>query len=230
MATVRVVDIIQKAQTVLQDSTGVRWPGLELQGWFNDAYREIILLRPDANTETGTFTCVEGTRQQLHSEFPNALRLIDIVRNVAATSDKKAVRIIDRDILDDQRRAWHAESPTENIEHFMFDPILPRSFLVYPPASDTAQLEIVYSSVPAGHTLSEAELANPATAETIQIVDSYSNAILDYILYRAYSKDAEYAANAQRAMAHREAMMASLGAKTQVDTAANKRGTPLSTT
>lgn len=226
MATVKVVDLIQRAQIILQDTTGTRWPEIELQYWLNDAYRELILARPDANTETGTFTCAAGTRQQLPLVFPNALRLIDVVRNVAAASAKGAVRKTDRAILDDQRRMWHAETGTINIEHFMFDPLLPREFLVYPPALPTAELEVVYSSVPTAHTLSEAELANPATAETIKIVDSYANAILDYMLYRAYSKDAEYTGNAQRAMAHYQAMQAAIGAKTQTDTASVKPANP----
>ena len=219
MPTVKVVDRIARAQTILQDTTGVRWPALELQDWLNDAYREIINARPDANTATGTFTCAAGTRQVLTTGFPNALRLIEVIRNVATTSSKRAVRLIDRQMLDDQRRGWHAETQSVNIEHYMFDPRLPKEFLVYPPATTAAQLEVVHASVPNGHALTEGELVNPATAEVIRIDDSYANAILDYMLYRAYSKDAEYAANAQRAMGHYQAMMASIGTKTGSDQA-----------
>lgn len=217
MATVLVRDLITRAQTVLQDTTSTRWPVEELVGWLNDSYREIILARPDANSETGTYTCTEGTRQDLAKTgggFPNALSLLDVVRNVAPASSKRAIRHIDRTILDDQRRGWHAETPTVNVEHFMFDARLPRSFLVYPPATAQAQLEVVFSSVPLSHIASEA--ADGSTA-TIRIVDSYANAMLDYILYRAYTKDAEYAANAQRATAHYQAMATALGIKTQSD-------------
>jgi hypothetical protein len=219
MATVRAVDLIQRAQIVLQDTTGTRWPELELQMWLNDAYREIILQRPDANTQTGEFTCTEGTRQRLTDVFPSALRVIDVVRNLAETSRKGAIRLINRAVLDDQRRTWHAESGTVDVEHYMFDPLLPREFFVYPPASSSAVLEVVYSSVPVGHTLSEAELQDAGTDELIRIVDSFANAILDYMLYRAYSKDAEYTGNAQRAVMHREAMLASLGVASQASAA-----------
>lgn len=54
-------------------------------------------------------------------------------------------------------------------------------------------------------------------ATPIKLDDIYANAILDYVLYRAYSKDAEYAANASRAALHYQAFTAALGAKTQVD-------------
>ena len=219
MATVKVVDLIARAQTVLQDQTSVRWPAVELQDWLNDAYREIILARPDANTATGTFTCVAGTRQSLTAVFPNALRLVEITRNLAETSYKRAVRLVDRHILDDQRVGWHAEGNSVNVQHYMFDPRLPKEFLVYPPATSTAQLEVVYASVPTAHTLTEAQLTTTPSAETIRIDDSYANAILDYMLYRAYTKDAEYAANAQRAVAHYQAMMASIGVKTASGTA-----------
>lgn len=219
MATVKVVDLVAKAQTILQDTTSTRWPVLELQGWLNDSYREILLIRPDTNTKTGTLTCATGTRQVLTAGFANALRLIDVVRNVASASLKESIRPVDRRVLDDQRRGWHAETGTVNIQHFMFDPRLPKEFLVYPPATTSAQLEIVYSEVPTAHTLTEAQLTNLATTEVIKIDDSYANAMLDYVLYRAYSKDADYAANASRAVAHYQAMQTALGVKSQTDTA-----------
>ncbi|MCK7581100.1 MAG: hypothetical protein MZV65_39390 [Chromatiales bacterium] len=227
MATVTVEELLLRAQTILQDATALRWPLHELLAWLNDAYREIVLLRPDANSETGVYTCSEGTRQDLakaNGGFPNALSLLDVVRNVAASSSKRAIRHIDRTILDDQRRGWHAETPTVNVEHFMFDARLPRSFLVYPPATAQAQLEVVFSSVPLAHSVADA--ADSSTA-MIRIVDSYANAMLDYILYRAYTKDAEYAANAQRATAHYQALATALGIKTR-QTSRSPRKNPVS--
>lgn len=219
MATVKVVDIVLRAQTILQDTTGVRWPPIELQLWFNDSYREIVNIRPDVNTATGTFNCVVGPRQILTTAFANATRLVDVVRNVASGSTKSAVRLVDRNILDDQRKSWYNETSAINIDHYMFDARLPKEFMVYPPATNTAQLEVVFTQVPAPHTLTEAQLINTATTEVIRIDDSYSNVILDYILYRAYSKDADYSANMSRAVAHFQAFQNALGVKTQAEAA-----------
>ena len=219
MATVKVVELVSKAQTLLQDTTQVRWPVLELQGWLNDSYREAVNLRPDANTQTGEYVCTAGARQVLTSTFANALRLIEVVRNTATTSAKGAVRIVNRRMLDDQRRNWYAETQTVDIQHYMFDPRLPKEFLVYPPATTAARLEVIYSSVPTAHTLTEAQLINSATAEVIRLDDSYANALLDYIMYRAYSKDADYAANATRAVAHYQAFQTALGASAQANAA-----------
>jgi hypothetical protein len=101
----------------------------------------------------------------------------------------------------------------------MFDPRLPKQFLVYPPATASAQLEVAYALVPAPHTLTEAQLIDPTTAEVIRIDDVYANPLLDYMLYRAFSKDSEQANNASRAMAHYQAAVASLGIKSQSDQA-----------
>jgi len=219
MATAKVVDLVSRAQTLLQDTTSVRWPVLELQGWLNDSYRETVNLRPDANTATGEFTCAAGARQIVTTTFSSALRVIEVVRNTAVTSAKGAVRLVNRRMLDDQRRNWYAETPTVDIQHYMYDPRLPKEFLVYPPASTAARLEVVYSSVPLAHTLTEAQLINPATVDVIRIDDSYFNALLDYVLYRAYSKDAEYTANAQRAVAHYQAFQNALGVSAQTNAA-----------
>jgi len=219
MATAKVVDLISRAQTLLQDTTSVRWPVLELQGWLNDSYRETVNLRPDANTATGEFACVAGARQVVTTTFASALRVIEVVRNTATSSAKGAVRLVNRRMLDDQRRNWYAETQTVDIQHYMFDPRLPKEFLVYPPATTAARLEVVYSSVPLAHTLSESELTNSATTEVIRVDDSYFNALLDYVMYRAYSKDAEYAANAQRAVAHYQAFQNALGVSAQTNAA-----------
>ena len=216
MAITTVNTVIGKAQTILQDATGVRWPRAELIGWLNDAYRDVILARPDANSSSGTFTCAAGTRQKLVVGFPSALRLLDVVRNVAASGAHKAVRALQRNVLDDQRPGWHAETPSVDIEHFIFDPKVPTEFLVYPPATSSAQLEVLYSSVPTAHATS---LADSDTSTVIGIDDSYANVLLDLILYRAYSKDAEYAANAARAVSHQKAAADMLGIKSTVDAA-----------
>lgn len=219
MATVKVVDLIVRAQTLLQDEDSVRWTVTELQYWLNDGYRDVLNLRPDSNTLTGEFTCVAGPRQVLTTTFPNASRLVSVIRNTATTSNKYGVRLVNKRTLDDQRKGWYAETPTVSIEEYMFDPRQPREFLVYPPATTAARLEVTYAQIPTPHTLSESQLTNTATAETIRIDDSFANALLDYVLYRAYSKDAEQQGNAARAVAHFQAFQNSLGVAAQANAA-----------
>jgi hypothetical protein len=219
VATVKVVDLIERAQTLLVDTTATRWAATELQYWLNDSYREIVNIRPDSNAQTGTFTCASGYRQDITTGFATALKLLEVISNVAATSSKKAVRLVDRRAMDDQRPGWYIETATVNIEKYMYDPRLSTEFLVYPPATTLAQLEILYSVIPTPHTLSGEQLIDPANTEVIKINDSYANAMLDYILYRAYTKDSDQPNNATRAVAHYQAFQASLGVKSQTDAA-----------
>jgi hypothetical protein len=219
MATVKVVDLIVRAQTLLQDEDSVRWTVAELQYWLNDAYKETIGLRPDVNTQTAEYTCVAGPRQAITGSFSNAIRLVEVVRNLATTSNKSSIRLTDRKSLDTQRRSWYSDTPSASVELYMFDPRTPKEFLVYPPATTAARLEVIYSVLPADHTLTAAQLINPATAETIRIDDIFATALFDYMLYRAFSKDAEQTAMMQRAVAHYQAFQNALGIKQQVDAA-----------
>jgi predicted Rdx family selenoprotein len=218
MATATVGDIITRADVILQDNN-VRWPLSELLYWLNDAYRAIVMQRPDSNMKSGTFTCAVGTRQVLTKSggggFPEALRLRSVVRNLAGS--RRAVRLIQQAVLDDQRPGWHAETGSVDVQHYVYDPLNPTEFLVYPPATSAAQLEVVYSSVPTQHSIAEGSIKT--STEVIKLPDIYVNPILDYILYRAYAKDSEYAANAQRAGGHFQAYSAALGAGVQADAA-----------
>ena len=141
---IKVIDVIKRVEDITQDAN-VRWPRVELQNWLNEAYLQIALLRPDVSSKTGTFTCVAGTRQVITTGFSSALRLLDVVRNLAATSNKKVVRLIDRSVLDDQSVSWHTETGTVNIQNYTFDVRQPKEFFVYPPATTSAQLEVVYA-------------------------------------------------------------------------------------
>lgn len=217
MSTVKVVDVISRALTLLKDTSTTRWTGLELQNWLNDSYREIVNLHPDANTLTGVYTCVAGYRQDIQNTYPNSHRLLEVLSNQGNTSTYRGVRLINRRTLDDQRPGWYNEDSSVNIQLYMYDSRVPKEFLVYPPATVDAALEVIYVEVPTPHTLTESQLLNPATTETIKLDIIYANPMLDYILYRAYSKDSDNSGSAARAVAHYQAFVTSLQYKVHSD-------------
>lgn len=232
MSTVKVVEIIRRVDKLLKNEPAVRWTHLELQDWLNDAYREILLNKPDAYSTTETVALIAGTRQRTTDASGinkgEAVSVLDVVRNMAAASTKAVVRKIDRAVLDDQIPGWHAATASVNVQYWCYDPALPKEFLVYPPAAAGAQVELAYSRVPINHTLTEPQLdptlgSATASAETIRLDDVYANALLDYVMFRAYSKDADYAANVERAAAHRGLFKEALGIKNATDSAVNGR-------
>ncbi len=200
--------IVRRVVETLQDNTSVRWPVSELVRYLNDGQREIVLYRPDAMVTNAAATLVAGSKQALPA---NGAKLIEVVRNNSATS-KRSVRLVNREILDAQAPGWHSITGVTEILHFMYDPRDPKVYYVYPPAAASgAVLDVVYAALPA-------DIAEPAdgalyTAVTgnISVPDIYGNVIQDYILYRAYTKDSEYAGNAQRAQAHYAAFANALG-------------------
>lgn len=223
--TIAAQSIIRRAVETLQDTTSVRWPVAELVRYLNDGQREVVLYRPDSMVTNTTLTCVAGSRQSLPS---NGAKLIEVIRNSASTSAKKSVRLINREILDAQTPGWHNISGSVDILHFMYDLRDPRTFYVYPPAATSAQLDIVYAAYPTDIVEPADGALYTAVTGDISLPDIYGNALLDWVLYRAYSKDSDYAGNAQRAQAHYAAFANALGneIKATVAVSPNPVGNP----
>ncbi len=217
--------IIRRVVETIHDNTSIRWPINELVRYLNDGQREIILYRPDAMVTMAPVTLVAGTRQSIPA---TGSKLIDITRNTAAAGTKRAIRHCSREILDSQSPGWHALTGTIDTLHYMYDPRDPKTFYVYPPALATTVVEVIYSSLPT-------DIAEPADGElytavlgNISVPDIYGNTLQDYILYRAYTKDSEYAGNAARAQAHYGAFVNALGTeiKATVMVAPQSAGNP----
>ena len=273
--TVSVNSVIDRVQTILQDTTGVRWPVEdELVLWVNDAQREIALLKPDASAKNTTITLVAGTKQSIPLE---GNRLLRVIRNMsgseASATGAAAVRLVDRSVLDAQTPEWHdpevtgAAAHKNVVKHYVYDEADPRNFYVYPGATvDDGQtsgldegtyLEIVYSANPAaviavdnvtpwdgtaaytqGNKVSHNSKVWTATAQAsntnqtpsdasdywdedtsanLSIPDIYANSVLNYVLYMAYQKDAEFAGNQQRANTHFQLFLTAITGKGQID-------------
>lgn len=208
--------IIRRCVDTLQDSTSVRWPVAELVRYLNDGQREIVLHRPDAGLASATISCVAGTKQSIP---PNGAKLIEVVRNAKPGGTFRAVRLINKELLEAQIPNWHTMTPQDEVLHFMYDVRDPKGFYVYPPATTNARLDITYSAYPTD--VAEPPDGSTYTAVTgnIGVPDIYANALQDYILYRAYTKDSEYAGNAQRAQAHYAAFANALGVEVKATVA-----------
>lgn len=212
MGTIAAQDVINKAQIILQDTTGIRWPdSTELLGWLNDGQREVLILKPNAYVKNVSMQLAAGTKQSIPA---NGIQLIDLPRNMGSNgaTPGRAIRIVMREILDAQNPDWHTETPNPVIKHFTFTPLDPKHFYVYPPATDNTQVEVVYSAAPENVS---------ALSDPITLDDIYANVLVDYILYRAYSKDSDYAANPERAGASQAAYVGALTGKTKAEVIVN---------
>lgn len=200
--------LIAKASLLLQDPTNVRWSASEMLDWLNDAQRQIVLLIPEANVVAATLTPVAGTKQVLPTD---AARLVRVVRNTGGA----AIRLVDQAALDAANPSWHTDTAASIAKNYTFDGRSPKIFYVYPPASGSGSYDILYSQIPAPLALVSAN---------ITLDDLYGAAIVDYLLYRAFLKDAEYAAEDTRSQGAWAAFMASLTGRRDGDQLVEPKG------
>ena len=207
MGTILASAIIAKARILIHDTVGTRWPDAEMLNWLNDGQREIVLLKPNASIKNVSVAMVEGTKQTIPND---GVSLVTVRRNMGINGTTPGISVtqVDMSLLDEEVREWHFEAPLSGAIHFIFDPQDPKHFYLYPPQPATPHyMEVVYSCNP----------ADVAIGEAISVDDIYQNILIDYLAYRAFSKDSDYAANDGRAGIHYGHFTAALGAKIQAE-------------
>lgn len=201
--------IILRAQTALQDVEGVRWGAPELVNYLNDGQREIVRLRPDQKSSTVTMTLVQGYRQAIGATH---MALIDIPAN--ATGKLKRITKVDLTQLDAIDPAWRSKTPAVEVIHFCHDLREPRTFYVYPPAQSGLTVEAVVSVYPTD-VAPPSGAAFASVSGDIDLPDQWADALLNYVLFRAYSKDAEFGGNAGMAASYLGLFNAAVGSQLQ---------------
>ena len=219
MGTLTGANLITRVQDTLQDTTSVRWSEAELLRYLNDAQREVVNFRPDASALTANVQLSTGTLQTIPT---NGLRLIKVTRNMSGTSGSatgaRAIRIVDFDILNTQEPNWNDPTVTGDaahgtvVKHYAFDQDDPRKYYVYPGVSGNAYVEIVYSKAPDDFS---------STSSTLDIDDTFANAVVDFVLFKSYLKDSEYAGNVQRSSQHYQLFVNSLSSGIQAQSLVN---------
>lgn len=207
MAVVTSNEILMRVNKLLNDKGFRRWTKDELLNYLNDAQKAIVLRRPDSYTaDIDDYSCQAGTKQILP---PDALLLIDVPYN---TNGRAIQGPIDRQSLDDNYDDWRGGKSAVYAEAYMYDPRNPKTFYLYPGVVAGTQLNVVYSKAPAAITMAEND-----SNQTISLDDIYVNAIIEWVLYRCYMKDAEYAADPNKSQMHLTNFDNQLGRKNQAD-------------
>ena len=197
--------------------------------YLSDGQREIAMIRPSATATHSNVQLVAGTEQSIPTD---GLRLISINRNMSAPTTTttevdgetittttpgtglETVSKVNLDVINSEEPSWHDPAVTGRaahgtiVKHYIFDDRDPRKFYVYPGVSGTAYVEVVYSKNPTNLT---------STSDTIQVDDMFVNALINFVLYRSYLKEGEFAANFQRAGSHYQLFTQALGLTAQAD-------------
>lgn len=193
-------DVLRRVRKTLIDAEGVRWQDAELMDHLNDGLSETVRLMPRSFSASEPVKLEVGTLQSLPDR---GITFIDVVRNTTAEgAGGRAVRMVDRGILDIENPDWHLMDPVSTIKHCMFDERNPQEFYVYPPSDGTGYVQLVMSVEPPVLEDEDDELPLEST---------YLPALVNYVLSRAYAKDADYASNANLASQYYQTYTAQLG-------------------
>jgi hypothetical protein len=217
-------DILKRASILAQDKGFVRWTPPELLLYLNDGAREIANYKPNAVTKTVEIALAAGTLQALPPEY---ISLIRVERNLGAAEGRPsgtAITVVSRSSLDLVIPGWADAGvlPAQSsVQHVIQDMQDPRSFHVVPGNDGTGIIQAVVSVLP----VDIAEPANlldvEAYGDQVAIPDIFQNSLVDYVLYRAYSKDSTDGNSLARASAHYNQFANAIGMKIQADQTAN---------
>jgi hypothetical protein len=213
--------ILENAAVILSDAGGNRWPWTELLGWLSGALREIAIIKPSATADVIEVTLRPGTKQRVPSGYH---QMLDATRNLLTSqssptgrSGGQAITTVTRDEIDAAIPGWHnpAILPYAKAVHHVVDADAdPMTFYVVPGNDGTGLIEITASVMPAALPIP----ANPDLIESyaninIPMPNAYEEAVLNFVIYRALSKDSMVAGAAARAQAHLALFQQSLGIK-----------------
>ena len=194
---ISVAEVLTKTDALLLDVGRVRWPATERCGWCVDALRELLINRPEAMTVNASFALAANTVAQ--AVPAGYLRLVDVIRNANGAPVSAAMR----NEMDLHRPEWMQDDAAAAVRHYMIDPQNPRAFWVWPKPATAFSVDATLLAEPP---------LSVAVDGSLPVDSTCLPAIVDYVLYRAFSKDAEDAFNASRALAHRDAFLAAIGA------------------
>ena len=239
-ASTLVKDVLYRVSVQLHDISPqfTRWTQRELVSALNDGCKAIAKFMPASCSRLDVIKLAPGTRQSIDPILAANLISSDgstpalvqgnylqsVTRNMGTdgSTPGNAIRIADREVLDVNTPNWHTQTGNA-VSQYTFDPRTPKNFYVSPgvPATTNVWVEISYLADPYEVSVSGSYGMDGTDTTLIPIDDKYVDDLVNYILARAYMKDAEFAANAQQAAAATQMFVASINAQASAITGVN---------
>lgn len=179
--------VAETARILLNDDAGIRWTDEEVLVWINEGRREMAGKSPKLFAQQAKVikTLDAGTYQTVSTQ--NCYGIANVLHNINANgSVGKIIDSPDRDAMDNFMPGWKFATG-KDVTHWWPDDLNPLAFWVY--------------QAVAGGKIEMLLLITPADLGTIDDValpfDQHLSTLVNYVLYRAYSKNAEVAQNGQ---------------------------------
>jgi hypothetical protein len=173
-------DIIIGARPILNDTDPVtpRQTDVELLKYVNDGLREMVPLQPTLFSTIGDMVCDPDSCEQAIT-FVDAAALLEVL----CIHEGEALTPFDMMAMGAFNPGWRTDpgGPARQWTRFANDPL---RFYLYPKAPATLQvIDVRYARIPAAYALADVITEIPVTLQP---------ALIDYVVYRAESKDDEH--------------------------------------
>lgn len=208
MANVTLKYITDLAAEELQDPDFDDLAEDQLVKWANIGMDQIVAFVPSANTVIESAKLAAGSRQTIAA---SGMVFIRAIRNMGTDGQTpgNAIQMVDSlDIVNSFNMAWPAVTQASVIKEAVKDPSIQSAYWVFPPSDGTTYIEIERSEKPTPIVWDSNGVWETAR---IGVTNEYIGALLDYILYRAYSRDSDYPGNVERAQLHQQSFRQALG-------------------
>ncbi len=206
-------DIEILVSEVLSDVGTITYTVPQIRRWTIDAELALVGLIPESNTVTEVMPCAAGTLQTIPS---GCIKLHSVIKNMGdGSTPGRAIRLIDRATKDDMEPDWHAATPKAVIKEYIYDDRSPTKFMNSPPLVSGVFAEIECSKEPEPYDIE--------VDETLAVSNIYQPALVEWVLYRCFSRSDEDTPEYTRAHAHYAKFLQLIGIKAQVDKAVSPK-------
>lgn len=239
-STTLVKDLLYRVSVQLHDISPqfTRWTQRELVSALNDGQKAIAKYMPSSCSRVDAVKLSAGTKQSIEAILAanikpgdgssaanvNGHYLQSVLRNMGTDglTPGKAIRIADREVLDVNTPDWHTQTGA-SVSIYTFDPRFPKVFYVSPgvPSNTTVWVELSFLANPVEINPSGSYGMDGTDTTKISVDDKYVDDLVNYVLARAYMKDAEFAGNGGLAATHANLFTSSINAQVTALTGVN---------
>lgn len=238
-SSILVKDVLYRVSAQLHDISPqfTRWTQRELVLWLNDSQKAIAKYMPSSCARVDAIKLSAGTKQSIERILSASILpgdgsspsdvyghyLQTVVRNMGANGSTpgNSIRVVDREVLDANSPNWHTTTGL-SVSSYTFDPRYPKVFYVSPGVpADGLWVEASYLANPVEIAASGSYGMDGTDTTKISVDDKYVDDLVNYVLARAYMKDAEFAANGGLAQAHAAMFTSSINGQVAALTGVN---------
>lgn len=215
-----------------------RWTSRSLVVALNDGQIAIAKYIPTACSRVDAVKLVPGTKQSINSiasgsiipgdgstaAAVNGNALLSVIRNMGTNglTPGKAIRLVDREVLDLNTPDWHTKTGSA-VTEYVFDPRTPKNFYVTPgvPSATNVWVEASFMADPIAVPVGGSYAWDGSDTTKVSIDDKFIDDLVSYTTARAYLKDAENAANAGLYATYAQQFISSINAQAAALTGVN---------